>query len=136
MHDLLHWDEVEKKFIDTLFDWQGYASFSEGAVSLCVLAIDWTPYLLGAGVFFQFLGGLLLLLGVYQRAGAFLLILVLFPSNILLHPFWVFEGSLRDLETLFFMKDLAILGGLVFFALSEAPIEKKPAMAKLRMDRL
>lgn len=136
MHKILHWDEVEKNFIDILFEWQGYIIFSDSIVELCSMAIGWAPFLLGATVLLEFIGGLLLLLGTYQKWGATLLLFVLLPTTILMHPFWAFEGTAKDLETLLFMKNLAILGGLVYFLLGGASVQKSSLPAKMRIDRL
>ena len=39
------------------------------------------------------------------------------PTTILFHPFWYMEGAPRDLQTIMFLKNLAILGGLILMLL-------------------
>ena len=57
------------------------------------------------------LGGLSILLGVYVRVGALLLVLFLIPTALIMHNFWTLEeGMARMNEMAHFMKDLALAG--------------------------
>lgn len=60
------------------------------------------------------LGALLVLVGFYPRLGALLLVLVLAPSAIRFHDFWTRHGTERAIEQNLFLKDVAIIGGLLF----------------------
>ncbi len=63
---------------------------------------------------------LLLLFGIREKLGAFLLVIVLVPTTILMQPFWFAEGSERDMQIALFLRDMAILGGLLVVTLHGA----------------
>ncbi len=61
----------------------------------------------------ELLGGILVLLGVKVRFGAFLLMLFLIPATIVMHRFWDLQGDERQIQMIMFLKNLAIFGGLL-----------------------
>ncbi len=65
------------------------------------------------GVALEILGGLMVLLGFLPRLGAVLLLIYAIWTTYWVHRFWeVKEHEARKIEKLFFMKSLAIIGGL------------------------
>ena len=63
------------------------------------------------------MGGLSVLVGLYTRFGATLLVLFLVPVTLLMHNFWSFvDPSLIALEQAMFMKNLTMLGGALLIA--------------------
>ncbi len=62
-----------------------------------------------------------LLLGIRTRAAAAVLILYLIPTTILFHAFWAADGAAAKGETIQFLKNLAIIGGLLHAAAPVAP---------------
>lgn len=110
---LFHWHETETLVMNTLCDWQAHVGFSQTAQECVASLILWTPLLTGAAIVFEFIGGLLLLFGFREKWGTTLLVLVLIPATILFHSFWFLEGSERGLQQIMFLKNLAILGGLL-----------------------
>src|SRR3989344_2055966 len=46
--------------------------------------------------------------------------LILIPVTIVMHPFWFFDTAARELQTIMFLKNLAILGGLILVCLNGA----------------
>ena len=60
------------------------------------------------------LGGLSLLLGAWTRIGAFLLLVFLGAATYYFHDFWTLTDPLqREVQTIQFLKNLAIGGGLL-----------------------
>ena len=114
IHKLLDWSGAKQTLINALGDLQTI-SLSGGEWSQVFLdfACPYVPELLGVSVAFEILGGLLILLGIQVRFGAFLLIAFLIPATLLFHNFWVLESPERDLQMLNFMKNMGILGGLL-----------------------
>jgi putative oxidoreductase len=68
-------------------------------------------FLLGA-IFLELVGGFLLLLGFKARLAAAMLILFLIPATLIFHDFWTFPADKQMSETIHFLKNLGILGGL------------------------
>jgi putative oxidoreductase len=73
-------------------------------------------------------GGLALVFGFLTRIGALGLFIYMIPTTLLFHAFWTFEGAEQKMQMVNFMKNLAIMGGLltVFaFGPSRYSIDKK-----------
>jgi len=68
--------------------------------------------LIGA-VLCELAGGLSVMLGVKARWGAALLIVFLIPTTLIFHDFWTYEGQEQQMQMAHFMKNLAIMGGLL-----------------------
>ncbi len=125
MHKIFHWHESEKLMMDVLSNWQSHLSFSEPAQQVFSSLILFTPLLLLVVGVLEIVGGLLLLLGIREKLGAAMLILMLIPSTILFHQFWFVDGTQRDLQQVMFLKNLAILGGLLMVILFGAQTPQK-----------
>lgn len=65
-------------------------------------------------VLLQALAALMILVGFMPRLGALILIIFLVPSAIRFHDFWTLSGPERTADQTLFMKDVAIVGGLLF----------------------
>ena len=71
------------------------------------------PLLLAGAIAFEILGGLSLLLGFFGRLGAAALIVFLIPTTLIFHAFWAVDPAQQQNQMIHFMKNLAILGGLL-----------------------
>jgi putative oxidoreductase len=58
--------------------------------------------------------GLLLLAGWQARWAATALFLFLIPTTLLFHDFWSYTGSQARMQQIQFMKNLAIMGGMLY----------------------
>ena len=127
VNKLFHWHETEKMLMSVLCDWQSYMGFSDTAQECFSILTPWTPFLLIGATLLELVGGLLLLLGVREKLGASLLILFLVPTTVLIHQFWFAEGGLREVQQIMFLKNLAILGGLLMVLLygAQSPTKKE-----------
>lgn len=125
IHKILNWHESEKLLMGILTDWQTNIAFSEAMQNGFAQLIPWTPVILIAATLFELIGGLLVLLGVKEKLGATLLILFLIPATILMHAFWFAEPNAKELQTIMFLKNLAILGGLFLILLYGAQPKSK-----------
>jgi len=61
-------------------------------------------------------GGLALLIGYRARLAALALALYLVPVTLLFHNFWAYHGMDQQMQMINFLKNLAILGGLLGLA--------------------
>lgn len=89
--------------------------FNFGAMSEAVAAQGVQPaaLFLGGAIALEILGGLALVAGLYTRIGALLLMAFLIPTTLIMHDFWTLAGAERQEQTVQFMKNLSILGGLL-----------------------
>lgn len=76
--------------------------------------VPWLKVVYPTAIALQLLGGALLILGTQMRLGALLLLIYNVPEMVKLHDFWNHKGPDRHREMLYFMKDVAICGGLLF----------------------
>jgi len=74
--------------------------------------------LLPVAVALQILGGISLVLGLYTHIGALLLIFFTLPATISMHNFWSLSGRERIQEQSHFLKDIAIIGGLILLLIT------------------
>jgi putative oxidoreductase len=114
IHKVLDWQSTMQLFNQALTDW---LAISVGN-NLIQTTLEWSlansSILLLAGVICELVGGLLLFLGLWIRLGAFLLILFLIPTTLVFHHFWALQDPERQVQMINFMKNMSILGGLVF----------------------
>lgn len=75
--------------------------------------IPYAATLLMIAAFVEIAGGLAIMTGFLTRLAAFGLFLYLIPVTLLFHAFWNFAGPERISQSAQFMKNLAIMGGLL-----------------------
>jgi putative oxidoreductase len=68
---------------------------------------------LPAAIVLELGGGLAILTGYGMRLGVAALIVFLIPATLIFHPFWQESGMARMGQMINFMKNLAIMGGLL-----------------------
>jgi len=73
-------------------------------------------FLIYLTLFLLITGGLMVLLGYRSSLGVFLLLLYWLPVTFLVHDFWNYPKSELRLQSILFMKDMAIIGGLLMLA--------------------
>jgi len=73
---------------------------------------------LGAGI--EFVGGLALMLGAWTWIAALLVALFTVAATWLAHRFWTYPPDQQPLQHIQFMKNLAIIGGLLALATAGA----------------
>jgi putative oxidoreductase len=117
-----------------IFLFEAYDSvffFKETKLKMEFYGISWNQdMLLYGAIAFLILGGIMVLLGYRASLGAFLLLIYWIPVTFIVHDFWNVpyscnmhinctelnietEELYRRLEAVLFMKNLAILGGLL-----------------------
>lgn len=65
----------------------------------------------------SFLGGMSILLGYKARIGAWLLVIFLVPTTLMIHRFWEMkDGHIIMLQHLCFLKNLSMLGAVLMVA--------------------
>jgi putative oxidoreductase len=75
------------------------------------------PFVILAGRSIQIVAGVALLLGIYPQVAALMLIAFMVPATLIAHDFWHAVGSPAYVPLLLqFLKNTAIIGGLLFMA--------------------
>jgi putative oxidoreductase len=90
-----------------LMDWSGTEAH------MADMGMFWIPVFLVGAIVIEIGGGLSLLLGYKARLGALILFLFLIPTTLVFHSFWTFPEEQQQTQIVNFMKNLAIMGGLL-----------------------
>lgn len=112
---ILNWEESHEYLIGGLNLWLSATSSMPQVQPWLEMVFPMTPFLLILATLLEGLGGLFLFLGVKPRLGAFLLLLFIIPTTILLHFFWIVPSAEKELQMIMFLKNLSIVGGLLLF---------------------
>lgn len=78
--------------------------------------LPFVPALLVLTIVIELGGGLMLLLGIKARWAATVLALFLIPVTLIFHPFWAADAASAQMQQIMFLKNLAIMGGLLYVA--------------------
>jgi len=108
---------IGRIFISLVFLWSGISSvlhFEEAVQLLEAHSVPSAGIIAIIACIVEFVGGISLLLGFKARWGAGLLFLFLIPATLMFHDFWMFDGQEGHLQKLIFMKNIAIMGGLLY----------------------
>ena len=70
--------------------------------------------MLAGAIVFLLVGGLSVLLGYRARMGAGLLLIFLVLATYYFHDFWTMQGQERQMQMIQFMKNLSLMGTMVF----------------------
>lgn len=77
-------------------------------------SITWNQdFLLSGAIFLLLLGGILVLIGYRSSFGALLLLMYWIPVTFIVHAFWTDPVEIRREESIHFMKNIAIIGGML-----------------------
>ena len=90
-------------------------NWSETANMMAAHGMTAIPFFLTMAVIIEIAGGLALLLGWQTRAASLILFLYLIPVTLVFHHFWDLQEPVRQMQMINFLKNLAIMGGLLEF---------------------
>lgn len=110
-------DLIARIFIAFLFFFEAYDTlkFHKDTIeAMAYYGLTWNPsFLLNSGIVLLILGATLVLLGYRARLGAFLLLLYWLPVTFVIYSFWNDPIEIQRTNSLIFMRNLAIAGGLL-----------------------
>lgn len=126
---------IGRLFIASYFFLAGASKLSSFSESLTLYEKHSIPY----PAFFLYLsaallifGAIMVLIGYRTRIGALFLILALLPTTFIFHNFWSQEGDALIFRAVFFFKDIAISGGLLYILSRGAGLCSLDAVRKRR----
>lgn len=88
--------------------------FSSVAAIMAKVGMPFPEVFVIGAIAFELGGAIMVLLGWHARWGALLLVLFTIPATLLFHNFWAVDAAQYSGQLNHFMKNLAILGGLVY----------------------
>lgn len=115
MKDII--DLIGRVLLAFMFLFEAYDSiryFKETKELMTEYGVVWRQDLLLSGtIFLLIFGGILVLIGYRSSFGSLLLLLYWVPATFIVHSFWNDPAELVREESIHFMKNLAITGGLL-----------------------
>ncbi|MEM8908449.1 MAG: DoxX family protein [Bacteroidota bacterium] len=110
-------DLIARIFIAFIFFFEAYDStigFEATKKTMTDYNITWSQdFLLVAVIIVLLLGSTLVLIGYRSSFGALLLLLYWLPVTFIVHPWWNNTGDIQREQAIEFMKNFAIVGGLL-----------------------
>jgi putative oxidoreductase len=88
--------------------------FSDVAKIMGSVGIPAPQFLLAGAIVFLLAGSLSVIVGYKARFGAVLLLTFLVLASYYFHPFWKLEGQAQQEQMIQFMKNLSIMGAMLF----------------------
>lgn len=110
-------DLLSRFFLATIFLFEAYDSiafFQHTKETMAAYGLTSNQdLLLTSAIVLLIMGGIMILIGYRPGFGAFLLLLYWLPLTFIVHSFWNDPIEVRRLQSIMFMKNVAIAGGLI-----------------------
>jgi len=117
-------DLLGRIFISLIFFWEAYDSiafFDSVKRTMTNYGITWNQdFLLVTVIIFLIIGALFILIGYKAPVGAILLLVYWIPVTFMVYSFWNDPVSERRMASILFMKNMAIIGGLLMIVVNGA----------------
>lgn len=120
---LMNWQGAVDALALTFSKWHMHLEGTFIKESFHELLVTSSNLIMGVAVGLELIGALLILLGFKIRVGALLLLFFLIPVTVLMHPFWFNVGAELKQELSVFLKNLSLIGALMYIALT--PVAKR-----------
>lgn len=88
--------------------------FSDVAKLMESVGVPAPQFLLAGAIVFLLVGSLSVIIGYKARIGAALLLTFLVLASYYFHPFWKLEGQAQQEQMIQFMKNLSMMGAMLF----------------------
>jgi putative oxidoreductase len=88
--------------------------FSDVAKVMASVGIPAPQFILVGAIVFLLVGSLSVIIGYQARIGAVLLLTFLVLASYYFHPFWKLEGQAQQEQMIHFMKNLSMMGAMLF----------------------
>lgn len=116
-------DLLARILIAIMFYYEAFDSFllfNKTQETMIAYGITWKPaILLSFTIIILIIGATFVLIGYNSRFGAFLLLLYLVPTTFIIYSFWNDPAAVRRIQLINFMKNLAIIGGLLLLMINK-----------------
>ena len=100
--------------IFVLSGWGKITGFAGTAAYMAGKGMPFPELLLPGAIAVELVGGVLLILGWHTRWVALAIFLFLIPTTLVFHNFWAVDAAQVETQTIQFMKNLAIMGGMLY----------------------
>lgn len=115
MRDLT--DLIGRIFLSAIFIFEAIDTtlfFEKTKITMTQFGLSWNQdMLLYGAIFLLITGGLMVLFGYRSTLGAIMLLMYWVPVTFIVHDFWNFPLPELRIQSILFMKNIAITGGLL-----------------------
>ena len=94
--------------------WGKVTGFAGTAAYMAAKGMPFPELLLPGAIAVELVGGILLILGWQARWAALAIFLFMIPTTVIFHNFWAVDAAQVQGQAIQFMKNLAIMGGLLY----------------------
>jgi putative oxidoreductase len=101
-------------FIFVHSGWGKLGGFEKTAGTIAAKGLPLPEVAAAGAIAVELIGGILLIIGWQARWAALALLLFLIPATLIFHNFWTFEGAQFTQQQIQFMKNLCIMGGMLY----------------------
>lgn len=92
----------------------GLVFFDKTKATMTAYGLTWRQDLmLWFLIILMLVGGILVLIGYYANIGAFMLLMYWLPFTLIVYSFWNDPAEFKRIHALYFMRNLAMCGGLL-----------------------
>ncbi|MEL6986931.1 MAG: DoxX family protein [Bacteroidota bacterium] len=139
MKDIL--DLLARICIACIFIYEAYdltAFMKDNKLKMTEYGLTWNQDLLIiAAIVLLYVGGILLLIGYKTSLGALLLLAYWVPLTFIVHSFWNDPEDIKRIQSILFMKNVAIIGGLIMVLVNgSGRFSVKRLMAGFRVPKV
>lgn len=117
-------DLIGRIFLSLIFFFEAYDSmvfFKQTKETMTAYGVTWNQdLLLYTMIFLLVIGAILVLIGYYANLGAIMLLAYWIPVTFIVFSFWNDPVEVRRLQSIMFMKNIAIVGGLLILMVNGA----------------
>ncbi|MBL7779626.1 MAG: DoxX family protein [Saprospiraceae bacterium] len=110
-------DLIGRIFLSAIFLFEAFDTmlyFDKTRATMEQYGLTWNQdFMLYGAVFLLLVGGIMVLLGYRSTLGAIMLLMYWVPITFMVHDFWNQPKDQMRLQSILFMKDIAIIGGLL-----------------------
>lgn len=110
-------DLVARFCLSAIFIFEAYDTikfFEKNKNTMTAYGLEWRQdFILGLVVFLLVLGAILILIGYYANLGAILILCYMIPITFIVYSFWNDPKDVQRIQSIMFMKNIAIIGGLI-----------------------
>lgn len=118
---LMNWQGTVNSLALAFSKWYMHLEGTVITMEMHEFLVSRASVILGIATFLEIVGALIIVIGFKIRIGALILLLFLVPTTLIMHPFWFSVGGEMHSELSTFLKNLSLIGALLFILVGPQP---------------
>ena len=125
---LINWQGTVNSLVLTLSKWYMHLGETVMTMEMHEFLVERASVILRITTFLEIAGAFIIVIGFKIRIGALILLLFLVPTTLIMHPFWFSVGGEMHSEVFVFLKNLSLIGALLFIFVGPQPQSVKKCL--------